>query len=336
MKGEFPGGWLIHHRPLFGALAGIVISLLLSFESSAAPVMVIAQPIWNFGLVTNLSSLSHDFWVRNSGDAPLLISRVASTCEACLQATIQNTNVPPGQTTVIHALLDFRVLHGAVSRAIIVNCNDPRNPASVLELNGVVAEVYRIDPAAPLLDLADGPNAISIEITPLFQLHAPLSRFSCEDTNLQFALSPQTNGVSLLAVQAANTLPYSNQTVKVVVSSISSDDPPCSLDLFIRNAPRLELLPTQLTFETQLDSETRILWLKQHGPTPMALLDAVLSPDKFQCEIDPDPDGRDYTIYVTALPQQYSTSQTNTMVLKMMDSSRHEHDINVPVLMQRP
>jgi hypothetical protein len=121
-----------------------------------------------------------------------------------------------------------------------------------------------------------------------------------------------------------------------MVQSANAADPPCSVDVFVRNAPRLELLPTQLTFLSQLDDETRILWLKQHGPSPLALIDAVLPPDKFQCEIDPDPDGHDYTIYVTTLPQQLTVSETNILLLKMMDASNHEEDLKVPVLIQKP
>ena len=63
----------------------------------------------------------------------------------------------------------------------------------------------------------------------------------------------------------------------------------------------------------------------------MSLVDAILPPDKFHCEIDPDPDGYDYAIYITAWNQQAGDSQTNMLVLKLRDASNHEKDATVPV-----
>jgi hypothetical protein len=144
-----------HFSRSFSKVIGIVFLLAISLAASAAPVIKIDQPWWNFGLITNLSSLSHDFWITNVGDAPLIINRVTSTCEACLQATLQKTNIPPGETAIIHARLDLRLLNGSVSRAILIGCNDPQQPSPVLELNGEVDPVYHVAPLAPLLDLAD-------------------------------------------------------------------------------------------------------------------------------------------------------------------------------------
>jgi hypothetical protein len=302
----------------------------------AGPRIEIDKAFWDFGVITNLSYASHDFWISNSGDAPLVINRVTSTCEACLQATIQRTNVLPGTATAIHATLDLRLLSGAVSRAILIGCNDPQEPSPVLGINVVVAPIYKVDPAAPLVDLAEGPSAVAVAITPLYQLHAPLSQTSCENTNLQASVSPGADGGCVLNVRATGGFPESNTTVTVVVRSVDTNDPPCSVEVFVRNAPSVELVPRQLVMLPQDEQQTRIFWLKQHGPSPMALLDAVLPQDKYHCEIDPDPDGRDYTIYITAWQQKSIAGQTNELVLRMMDASNHEKDIDVPVFVSKP
>jgi hypothetical protein len=237
---------------------------------------------------------------------------------------------------VVHARLDLRLLSGPTSRAILITCNDPQNPTPVLELNGEGVPLYQLDPVTPLLDLAEGPGKVTIGINPLFHLHAPLSQVVYDNTNVLVNLASAAGGGWFLTVQADNNFPKSNATVTVVIRSSDTNDPPCSVDVFIRNAPVLELLPTQLAFQAQTNEQTRVLWLKQHGPSPLVLLDAVLPEDKFHCEIDPDPDGRDYTIYVTTWQQQLAAGQTNELVLRMMDSSNKEQDINVPVFVSKP
>lgn len=320
------------------AILFIITIQTLVFSSTvlAGPRVEINKAFWDFGVISNLTYASHDFWISNSGDAPLIINRVTSTCEACLQATIQRTNLPPGTATAIHATLDTRLLNGAVSRAILIGCNDPHEPNPVLGINIVVAPIYKVDPAAPLVDLAEGPSTVTVAITPSFQLHAPLSQAVCENTNLQTIVSPGIDGGCVLNIRAGNAFPESNVTVIVVVRSVDTNDPPCSVEVFVRNAASVELVPKQLVMLPQDEQQTRIFWLKQHGPSPMALLDAVLPQDKYHCEIDPDPNGRDYTIYITAWQLKSLAGQTNELVLRMMDASNHEKDIDVPVFVSKP
>lgn len=316
-------------------LAQFFLMFAWCISASAAPRIEIDHQFWDFGMVTNQWSVSHDYSISNWGDAPLIINRIVSSCPVCLHVGIDGTNLPPGAATTVHALLDLRLLSGPISRAIVITCNDPQNPTPVLEFNGENVPLYQLDPATPQLDLVDGPRATTIGITPMVHLHAPWVRVVCNNTNIQASLASAPGGGYILTVQAADSFPRSNATVTVVIRSSDTNDPPCSINVFVHNAPALELLPGQLVFQPQAGEQTLVLWLKQHGPSPLALLDAVLPQDKFHCEIDPDANGRDYTIYVTTW-QQTAANQTNELVLRMMDVSNQEQDINVPVVVSKP
>jgi hypothetical protein len=314
----------------------VFLILPLCDKVSGEPRITIDHQFWDFGTVTNGGILSHDYCISNAGDGPLIISNVISTCGVCLHAYIDTTNIPSGTRTVIHAKLDLRVLDGDVSRDILVNCNDPQNPASVLELNGVSLRMYQVIPLSPVLDLTAGPNVTTAEITPLFKLHAPLSRVSCEDTNFRADVSPEGGGTFLLTVRAADWFPGDSGVVAMTIRSSGSNDPPCSIGVYVRNPPKMELLPTQLTFQPQAEEQTRVLWLKQHGSSLLALLDAIPPSSNFHCEIDPDPDGYDYAIYVTASQLPSTRGRIGALLLKMMDASHQEKDVNVPIYVAPP
>ena len=330
---------VIRKHPIDLLRAASLIALFQAFflygNVSGAPRIAIDHQFWSFGKLTNMPLISHDYCVSNAGDAPLIIGSVVSTCPVCLHATIDRTNLPPGAVAFVHAELNLRILNGPTSRGVLMTCNDPQNPDPVLELNGEIVLLYQVDPVTPLLDLAEGPGAITVGITPFIHLHAPLSRLNCGNTNVQAILAPEPGGGCLLTVTARKGFPQTNAVVNMVIRSADTNDPPCSVDVFVRNAPTLELLPTQLTFQAQADEQTRVLWVKQHGPSPSELLDAVLPQDRYHCEIDPDPDGRNYTIYVTAWQLQAAAGKTDDLVLRMMDASNHEEDIKVPVLIQK-
>lgn len=333
MKWVWPATlWDCAGRSLRAIILLIVFPLLaLCGNVSGAPQIAIDHQFWDFGTITNGAILSHDYYITNTGDGPLIISNVVSTCGVCLHAYIDATNLPPGAGTVIHAKLDLRVLDGAVSRGILVSCNDPQTPASVLELDGVSQRMYQLTPLSPVLDLTTGPNTTTAEIMPLFKLRAPLSRVSCDDSNFQVGVSSEVGGAFLLTVRAADWFPGDSGVVAMTIRSSDTNDPPCSVGVYVRNPPKMELLPTQLTFQPQAEEQTRILWLKQHGSSVLTLLDAIPPPGNFHCEIDPDPDGYDYAIYVTVSQLPSKTGQIGTLLLKMMDASHQENDVNVPV-----
>jgi len=314
---------------LFFLLVGHGISL-------AVPHAEVDQPVWNFGAVTNLAGLTHDFIIRNSGDSPLKIHHVLSSCNACLRVGIEKTNLPAGSTTVLHSFLDLRLLSGTVSRAILVDCNDPKNPSFALELTGLVVPAYQLNPAEINLDLSQGQTAGTMEILPLFKLHADLSQVFCDDTNLEIAISPRQAAGFLLAVQVGKNRPRGNGVVRATVRSPDTNDLPCYVNIFFHHPPDVELLPARLLFKPQAEPQTRILWVKQHGTAPLTLLDAVPSSDKIHCEIDPDPAGLNYRIYVTAWQQAPMAGQTNMLTLKFKDSLNQAKSLTVSVFVEQP
>jgi hypothetical protein len=325
----------ISRRILQNVLGGLILALCLmgaSFQGLSAPRIKVEQPIWNFGVVTNLTGVTNSFVIRNVGDAPLVISRVFSTCTACLIAGIDQTILPPGATTKVHGYLNLRQLSGAISRTILIECNDPQTPSCALELTGFLVPAYQTIPSEIKLDLSNGQTSGTAEIRPLFRLNAGLSVVSCDDTNLDATISPNSNTGFLLSVRVKNGLPPGNRVVNVTLRSADSNDLPCHVMVNIHHPPDLDLIPSRLIFNPQVEMQTRILWVKQHGKAPLMLLDVVPSSDKYHCEIYPDPAGVNYRIYVNARQQEAGAEQTNTLLLKFADSPTGQvRSMTVPI-----
>jgi hypothetical protein len=316
-----------HFRRIFFCLG----FCLVCAGGLAQPRLVLPQSGWNFGAVTNLAELDHDFVISNSGDATLQIDHVISSCNDCLQAGIEKDKILPGGSTRLHSRLDMRRLSGEVSRTILVDCNDPQNPSTVLELKGVVVPAYQITPPAIELDLSKGQRAATAQIQPLFKLRAGLSQVDCDDSNVLATIGSESSAVTTLTVESRQTILRGNTLATVTLHSNNSNDLPCRVTVLIHNPPDVEVVPSQLTFQPQADPQMQVLWLYQHGASPLTLLDAVPSSDDYHCEIDPDPDGVDYRIYVTAAPLQPSTGKTNSLVLKMMDAKHQNAAVVIPL-----
>jgi hypothetical protein len=317
----------------------IALSALLFLAAAAgthaAPHLVVDQPDYDFGTVSNGQELLHDFVVRNTGDAELDLTRVASSCASCLQALIETATIPPGGRSLLHARLETRLLDGPVFRVIWLYSNDPRGEPLPVQLSGTVVPVYQVAPRAIDIDLSQGEPTGSAEIVTLVDLRAPLSRVECADPRLAALLSRDEAGRYVISVSARGSFPRGITLVAVTLRTADAGDPPCRVTCIVHNPPDLELIPERLLFIAAAEPQVRILWLRQHGSSPVILLDALPPSDHFRCEIEPDPADYDYRIYITAWGQEAAAGRSEVLVLKVRDQRGAEHEVRVPLVVEK-
>ncbi|GAB4528456.1 MAG: hypothetical protein Fur0018_14560 [Anaerolineales bacterium] len=94
------------------------------------PKIVVSEDFYNFGQIGATDVVTHDFVIKNAGDAPLTISRAYTTC-GCTTADFSATVIPPGKVAIVTLRLDagFHDVRGqTVRRGIIIENNDPAHP----------------------------------------------------------------------------------------------------------------------------------------------------------------------------------------------------------------
>lgn len=109
-----------------------------------APRAVVVEPIADLGAVDRGETVTHDFVIRNEGDAPLQILEVRPTC-GCTVAEFDEL-IPPGESGTVRASLSTTSIQGASSKAITVLTNDPANPQLQLTLRIRVTEYLTFNP----------------------------------------------------------------------------------------------------------------------------------------------------------------------------------------------
>jgi hypothetical protein len=111
---------------------------------SAAPAIAFAESAHDFGLVNEGAHLRHVFEVRNQGNAPLVLSGVATSC-GCTAATLGDKTIPPGGSAPLEVVMDTHGEHGKGTRTITVSSNDPHQPASKVEIAYDVERLLFLD-----------------------------------------------------------------------------------------------------------------------------------------------------------------------------------------------
>lgn len=92
------------------------------------PAIQLPETSFNFGSVGAKDVIERSFIIRNTGEAPLTISRAYTTC-GCTTAEISASVIPPGKVAEVTLIFDAGYHDAAgqtVRRGLIIENNDPR------------------------------------------------------------------------------------------------------------------------------------------------------------------------------------------------------------------
>lgn len=124
-------------KKLFALACFILLQTGVFCPAMASPQIVSESPAFHFGTIAEGDKVEHVFTFTNRGDAPLLIDRVRSTC-GCTGTLLSKKEVLPGQSGEVKITFNSSGMHGAVVKWIYIYSNDPVNPKSKLQINGIV------------------------------------------------------------------------------------------------------------------------------------------------------------------------------------------------------
>lgn len=133
-------------------------------DPGAAPRIVCAEPIFDFGDMQNTEAVEHNYVIRNTGNVSLEIQDVRASCGCTAVKPSQNT-IPPGGDGFITARLDLHGRTGMQIKTITVTCNDPATPQLVLQLKGNAIQPLRAEPASLFFGRVDPGAPRSREFT---------------------------------------------------------------------------------------------------------------------------------------------------------------------------
>jgi hypothetical protein len=118
-------------RPLFAAL-GLAIAFAPDF-AAAGPRLGVEQPVADFGSVEQGTPVTYVFRLKNTGDGPLRISNVKSSC-GCTAAVVSESDLQPGGEARVLATLDTGRIAGRTTKVLSVYSDDPQVPVAALTL----------------------------------------------------------------------------------------------------------------------------------------------------------------------------------------------------------
>lgn len=116
----------------------MLILPVLCLAETAQPGIEFAQTEYDFGKVSeNGKKVSHDYVFTNTGDCPLVITRIITSCR-CMSTSYTKKPIPPGGQGMVTVTYDPKKQQGVFHKAIQVHSNAPQGMHIIIARGQVV------------------------------------------------------------------------------------------------------------------------------------------------------------------------------------------------------
>lgn len=240
------------NRTIYFALA-VVLAAGISNALAAAPRLVCAEPMYDFGTVDGKSPASHTFTIRNEGDGDLVIKKIHAPC-GCTTFRLENKTLASGATLEFPVTLSLSGRKGPQQKSVYLDTNDPAAPTLQLTMRGIVGTDLEITP--PMLVLRQNPKTGAIEgegrVTatsgrPLVCLEAV-----AVDGKLEVTTTPLPGGNGfVLRAKAKGGLASGQHRDKIRLQLEGGSTPETTLDALILKPVEFVIAPSVLRLDSK-------------------------------------------------------------------------------------
>jgi hypothetical protein len=114
--------------------------------AQARPIISLSAQEYNFGTVAQGAKVVHEFEIKNTGAADLVIQRLSPSC-GCTATQLTNSVVRPGASEKVRVTFDTSGFLGDKTKTVLIASNDSESPEKVFTLKGRVITGFSVEPS---------------------------------------------------------------------------------------------------------------------------------------------------------------------------------------------
>jgi len=298
-------------------------------------VITIEETTKDFGTVWVGPTLSHEFTVKNTGDAVLEITKVKPSCGCTIAGQYPKT-LNPGETGKLPFAINSSKLQSRFEKSITVTSNDPITPEVRLKLRGEVKQYIDIVPNSANFGRLMGDEAQERVLNIANNTEKPLELklTKPEDGGFKFELITKEPGQKFELRVKANP-PYAAGTMKGSAFLETNVELQKQVEIVARAAvpERLDIQPQSITVSNTPGAEqglSRVIRFTNYGEPPVKVLEAVADDPAIKLTLNERTEGKAYTVLVE-LPQSYDPGPGGKKISLKTDD-KEKKVIEIPVL----
>jgi hypothetical protein len=316
-------------------LTTIILGIAAMAYAGVGPEIQFKDKTIDFGTITGGEIGNCTFTFTNTGDETLVINKVQPSC-ACTSAGVWTQKVEPGKTGTIPMRFDSSHFNGAVSKAIIIQCNARSNAVLSIILKGTVYRELNASPqTATLMIYPNSSNAVSrIKIANIGTNYVAL--FNPTVSNLRgnsyvLKLATNTPGKDYtltvsVKLPIVTPIDYGNITIQ----TSRSNKPPVTIPLVLNRIPWFSIYPSPISIPKNYTNQfLGLITVINNAPYPVTLSNPSFTDPNVQVTLASATPGHYYTLKV-AIPPNYKS--TKPMAVTVQTSNTNEPSIQIPFL----
>jgi thiol-disulfide isomerase/thioredoxin len=304
------------------------------------PIITPVQAVHDFGKVWTGSDLKHTFKIKNTGTAPLKITKVKPAC-GCTTKGKHPSEIAPGATGEFSFGLNTKKVNGKFTKAITITTNDPKNGSTILKLVGDVQHFVEVTPNAATFGRLKPDSVMTKTLKVLNNTGEKLNIKLAENASqgcFTAELAEVVPGMEYeLTVKAQP--PYNNgnnrHSIKLLTGHAEQKEIDVTCLALVPN--RLELRPDNLRVAEGAKTQSkRRLRFTNNGDEPVNLLNvtSTADSDKLLTEVKTFQEGKSYEVTVT-IPANYSPPAGGVSIVLNTDD-KETPKLEVPIVATKP
>jgi len=242
-----------------------VTDLHVNSEVGKQPRIFCEEPTFDFGSRDASETVDHTFVLKNTGTADLEIRRVQPAC-GCTTAELEKKVIPPGESSRISAKLSLAGRNGELQKPILIESNDPTNPAFQLVMKGMIGADFEITPSTMILRKnspgapATGSAIVKMQKNEPFEILTAKS--GSEKLKLQWEKIPDENSYQVTAYFEGNLQP-GEDVDKIFLETSHLRSKSLEIPVIVVAPKPIIAIPQKITINAnRSDSVSRAIMLK--------------------------------------------------------------------------
>jgi hypothetical protein len=198
-----------------------IVGVISTANLLAEPRIVCDQPTFDFGARDASEVVGHTFKLKNSGTTDLVISAIRPAC-GCTAANLTRQTIPPGESAELSTQLTLAGRSGELHKSILIESNDPANPAMQLTLVGKTATDFEIQPSLLVLrrDSPSKPATGSVQIRATDGSAFEIGELLSASGKIKLRADPMPSGNAYqISANFADEMPPSEHSDQITIST---------------------------------------------------------------------------------------------------------------------
>ncbi len=288
----------------------LLLSATPLFAQDKRPILVVPEPLYDFGTVPQGEKVAHDFVLENRGSEDLLIHRVVAAC-GCTASSLDSESIAPGDSGKVRVVFDTSGFAGAKRKTVRVYTNDLDQSATLLTLEGEVEPDVNVEPKRVFFqDVLHGADwepvekSVSIRVRKNSDISITgIENFSPHVIVSKDLVSPKEYR---LRIRLSREAPIGELRERVVVKLQGAEVKTLNIPIFASVRGSLALKPPSLAFGVLEGDKLirRSVKLQNIGKKPIKVLDVRSSHPAIEASSKELREGKVFVINVAVDPKK--------------------------------